>query len=124
METDQRDPQTYAIIGAAMEVHNILSYGFAEAVYHEALTLEFERAGIPFRRECALPINYKGTVLSCAYRADFICYDEVLIEIKALTRLSGTEDGQILNYIRASGLEKALLINFGTAKLEYKRFKR
>ena len=107
-----------------MEVHNTLSYGFLEPVYHEALAIELASAGIPFRRECALPIIYKGTVLSCHYRADLICYDNILVELKALTRLSGSEDGQILNYLRASGLEKGLLINFGTAKLEYKRFKR
>jgi GxxExxY protein len=122
--SDQRDPETYAIIGAAMEVHNTLSYGFLEPVYHEALTIELTRAGIPFRRECALPITYKDTVLTCHYRADLICFKNVLVELKALTRLSGAEDGQILNYLRASGLEKGLLINFGTPKLEYKRFRR
>jgi len=107
-----------------MEVHNTLSYGFLEPVYHEALTIELTHAGIPFRRECALPITYKETVLACHYRADLICFENVLVELKALTRLSGAEDGQILNYLRASGLEKGLLINFGTAKLEYKRFRR
>ncbi|ESQ75011.1 GxxExxY protein [Asticcacaulis sp. AC402] len=123
MTTDRRDSQTYAIIGAAMEVHTRLGYGFLEAVYHEALMIELDRAGIPFRREFALPIHYRDTVLACQYRADFICFDEVLVELKALVQLSPREDAQIMNYLRAARLPKGLLINFGGAKLEYKRFK-
>jgi len=122
-DVDQRDPHTYAIIGVGMQVHNHLGFGFLEPVYHEAMTIEMTRAGIPFRRECALPIHYRGAVLECRYRADFICFDDVLVELKALTHLSGTEDAQVLNYLRASRIFKGLLLNFGTAKLGYKRFK-
>lgn len=110
MESDQRDPQTYAIIGAAMEVHNTLGHGFLEAVYHEALVFELIRLNIPFQRECALPVIYKGTQLACNYKADLVCYESVLVELKALTRLSGSEEAQVLNYLRASRVPKGLLI--------------
>ena len=119
---EQRDPQTYAIIGAAMEVHNELGAGFLESVYHEALAFELAQAGIPFRRECALPVVYKGQALPCFYKADLICYDSVLVELKALTRLSPADDAQVLNYMKAAELNKALLFNFGATKLEYRRF--
>ncbi|EGF90838.1 hypothetical protein ABI_22490 [Asticcacaulis biprosthecium C19] len=123
MAINQRDPQTYAIIGAAMEVHSRLRHGFLEAVYHEALTIEFTRGNIPFRRECALPIYYRETILTCQYRADFMCFDNVLVEIKALAQMSQREDAQAINYLRAARLSIGLLINFGGAKLEHKRIK-
>ena len=66
--------------------------GFLEPVYHEALAVEMTRDGIPFRRECALPITYRGEILACQYRVDFVCFDEIIVELKTLTRLSGTED--------------------------------
>ena len=116
-----RDPQTYAVIGAAMEVHRELGHGFLEAVYQEALALEFRRRGIPFGKEVDLEIQYKGRRLACSYKADFICYDRVLVETKALGRLTGIEEAQVINYLQATGLEIALLINFGAERLEYKR---
>src|SRR5204863_7194460 len=116
-----RDPQTYAIIGAAMEVHRELGHGFLEAVYQEALALEFRRRGIPFGKEVELEIQYKGRRLACSYKADFICYDRVLVETKALGRLTGVEEAQVINYLKATGLDRALLINFGAERLEYKR---
>ena len=119
---EQRDPQTYAIIGAAMEVHNELGPGFLESVYHEALAFELAQASIPFPRECALPIVYKGQALPCFYRADLICHGSVLVELKALTRLSIADDAQVLNYLKAAGLNKALLFNFCASKLDYRRF--
>jgi GxxExxY protein len=116
-----RDPQTYAIIGAAMEVHRQLGHGFLEAVYQEALTLELEALDIPFQREVALPIRYRGELLQCGYRADFICFGEVIVELKAISQLTGVDEAQTINELKATGLHRALLINFGASSLEYKR---
>jgi GxxExxY protein len=117
-----RDPRTYAINGAAMEVHRQLGCGFLEAVYQEALAVEFSLRGIPFKREVEIPISYKDRRLTTTYRADFVCYDGVITELKALTQMGGVEEAQILNYLRATGYEVGLLLNFGAQSLEYKRF--
>ena len=119
---NQRDPRTYAIIGAALEVHKQLGPGFLEPVYQEALAIELTMRKIPFLREVNLPRSYKGYTLKTFYRADFICFDEVIIELKALRQLSGTEESQIINYLKATGLEIGLLLNFGTTSLQHKRF--
>jgi len=116
-----RDEQTYQIIGAAMEVHRNLGHGFLEAVYHEALTIEFAARGVPFQREVELPVFYKSQALRCGYQADFICFETVLVELKALARLSTIEEAQVLNYLKSTGLQRSLLINFGAPSLEYKR---
>jgi GxxExxY protein len=115
------DPQTYAIIGAAFEVHTVLGHGFLESVYHEALAMELTTRKIPFTREVPLCIRYKQQLLSCTYKADFVCFGEVLVELKALAHLSGTEEAQVLNYLKASGLSRGLLLNFGAPSLEHKR---
>ena len=117
-----RDPRTYAIIGAAMEVHQQLGHAFLEAVYQEALACEFEYRNIPFQREVELPIVYKGRLLESVYRADFVCYTEVVVELKALRALSGSEEAQIINYLKASRLATGLLLNFGAPRLDHKRF--
>ena len=121
MSADERDPRTYAIIGAAMEVYNTLGCGFLEAVYQEALAIEFAARGIPFRREVSLPVSYKAQVLNTAYRADFICFDSVIVEIKAIDKIGGVEQAQLLNYLKATGIEVGLVINFGADTLKWDR---
>ena len=116
-----RDAESYAVIGAAMAVHGELGHGFLEAVYQEALAREFEYKNVPFRREPLLPITYRGQPLRASYRADFICFGSLLIELKAIQRLSAADDAQAINYLKASGLKKAILLNFGAPTLEYKR---
>src|SRR5258708_33912775 len=116
-----RDEETYAIIGAAMEVHKKLGHGFLEPVYQEALAIELADRGIPFQREIALEIQYKGRILACSYRADFICFEDILVEPKALGRISSVERSQALTYLNATGLHRALIINFGAASLQFER---
>jgi GxxExxY protein len=120
-QKSNKDPQTYAIIGAAMEVHRHLGHGFLEAVYQEALAVELTAREISFQREVILPIRYKGQLLQCGYRADFICFGEIVVESKAISQLTGTDEAQTINKLKATNLNRALLINFGAPSLEYKR---
>lgn len=115
---EPRDPDTYTIIGAAMEVHRVLGCGFLESAYQEALALEFRGRNIPFKREVVLPIRYKGHTLNTGYRADFICFDRVVVELKALARLGPVEEAQMLNYLKATEMTVGLLLNFGARSLE------
>lgn len=117
-----RDPQTYAIIGAAMNVHTELGKGFLESVYQEALTIEFRTQGIPFEREVKLPVFYKGQVQATSFRVDFICDGEVVVELKAQKAIGGPDEAQVLNYLRASNLGRGLLLNFGETSLKHVRF--
>ena len=116
-----RDQETYSIIGAAMAVHRELGCGFLEPVYQAALEREFQLRKIPYQREVEIPVFYRGEPLPVSYRADFICYRSVIVELKALTKLSSTEESQVINYLKATGHERALLINFGAASLQHKR---
>lgn len=117
-----RDPETYAIIGAAMEVHRELGNGFLEGAYQDALEIELTQRGVPFTREHPVPVTYKGHVLGTPYRADFVCYGSIIVELKAIKALTDVESAQVLHYLKATGLERALLINFATPRLDYKRF--
>ncbi len=87
----EEDKRTYAIIGAAMEIHKTLGCGFLEAVYQEALAIEFKNRNIPFEQEVELPIRYKGQKLASSYRADFICYESIIVELKAILTIGKTE---------------------------------
>jgi len=100
----ETDPRTYAIIGAAMEVHKQLGCGFLEPVYQESLAIEFTKRSVPFRREVRLPIHYKGQLLGTSYCADSICFESVVVELKALARMSGTEESQVNQLSQGHGL--------------------
>ena len=117
----REDPRTYALIGTAMEVHKEKGCGFKEPIYQECFELELGLQGLPFEREKVFQIHYKGQLLKKTYQADFVCFGEVLVELKALDRLTGKEESQVINYLKASGLSVALLINFGAESLEWKR---
>lgn len=117
-----KDPRTHAILGAAFEVHSTLGRGFLEAVYHVALIIEFTTRGISFAHEVELPVFYKGRRLDAYYRADFVCFGSVIVEVKAIKELTDIEKAQILNYLKATNLEVGLLLNFGSKSLEKQRF--
>ncbi len=118
---DKRDKDTYAIIGAAITVHKELGCGFLEGVYQEALEHEFIFENIAYKREVKLPIYYREKILRSYYKADFVCYESVIVAIKALQAVSGIEEAQVINYLKASGMHRTLLINFGLKSLQYKR---
>lgn len=114
--------ESYNIQGAAMQVYNVLGAGFLEAVYQEALELEFRKRDIPYEKEKELTINYKGEILHQKYRADFVCYGSIIVELKAVSGLDDTHRAQIFNYLKATGYKLGLLLNFGNPlKLEYER---
>lgn len=113
--------ECYDIIGACMEVSNELGAGFLEAVYQEALCYEFADQGIPFENEKILDVYFKGRLLRKKYIADFMCFGEVILEIKAIDALHPEHTAQVLNYLKATGKKIGLLVNFGTSKLQYKR---
>ena len=117
----QKDPETFAIIGVVMEVHRELGRGFLELVYQTALALEFQERGIPFKSEVGFPIRYKNKLLTCAYRADFVCFESVIVEIKAISTLTSADEAQLINELKATGLTRGLLLNFGATSLEHKR---
>ena len=118
------DPRTYAIIGAALEVHRVLGTGFLELLYKDALEIEFTRRAIPFRRELLCNIVYKDHQLRGDYKVDFVCYEEIVLEIKARSVTGPADHAQIISYLAATKLPIGLLLNFGTPKLEHRRFVR
>ena len=113
--------ECYAIIAACFDVHKELGVGFLEPVYQEALAREFALKCIPFEQEVSLNIKYKNFTINKKYIADFICYNKVIVELKALSNLGGEHEAQVINYLKATGFELGILINFGTKRLSYKR---
>jgi GxxExxY protein len=117
--------EVFAVVGAAMEVHSELGPGFFEPVYQEAMEIELADRAITFLAQQPLDIRYKGRTLAKKYTPDLVCFRQIIVELKALDRLSGVEESQLLNYLKASGLRVGLLVNFGSqGKLEWKRFVR
>lgn len=115
--------EVFAVIGAAIEVHKHFGSGFLEAVYQEALEMELAERGIPFEAPKELSISYKGRPLKKTYVADTVCYDQIIVELKAMSQLTAREEAQIINYLKITGLRVGLLINFHSyGKLEWKRF--
>ncbi len=114
--------EVYAIVGAAMEVHKVLGPGFLEAVYQEALAMEFKMREIPFEELPKLRLGYKGHQLRTYYVPDFICYNEIVVEIKAISQCGRNEEAQIFNALKSSKKKLGILINFGEASLFWKRF--
>ena len=113
--------EVFAIIGAAMEVHNHIGYGFLESVYHEALVMEMEDRGMPVESEKELDFYYKGRKLEKKYFADLVCYGDIIVELKAVSYLTPQHEAQLINYLKITGMRLGVLINFGARKLEYKR---
>jgi GxxExxY protein len=113
--------EVFALVGAAMEVHSELGCGFLEAVYGDALALELALRGIPFERESPIQVKYKTRPLNHTYRADFLVWGKILLELKAIRSLGDVERAQAINYLKATGLPLAVLLNFGAPKLDWMR---
>ena len=113
--------ESYAIVGACMKVHRALGPGFLEAVYEEVLEKEFIIQNIPYKRQVQLDLYYEGVKLKKHYRADFICYDSIIVELKAVTKIPSVFYMQLQNYLKCTNMELGMLINFGTPSLTYKR---
>jgi GxxExxY protein len=124
MELIYKD-EAYAIVGACFEVYNELGCGFLEAVYQECLEMELTLRGVPFRPQAELGLVYKGRSLKQVYQPDFICYEKILLEIKAASDLDDSHRAQVHNYLKATGYRLGLLVNFGHyPKLQYERIVR
>ena len=105
--------ESYNIVGAAFEVYNKMGHGFLEAVYQECLELEFKKRGIPYEREKDIKLYYDGHELKQSYRADFVCYDKIIVELKAVSALNDAHHAQIYNYLHATNMKLGILLNFG-----------
>lgn len=115
--------EVYQIVGAALDVYYQLGRGFLEPVYQEALEVELRRRGLPFKAQCPVTIYYKQQPLNKLYVADFVCFDQIIAELKACDRLTGSDEAQLLNYLKATRKRVGLLLNFGSAvRLEWKRY--
>lgn len=116
--------ETYNIRGAIFAVHHELGNGFLERVYQDALELEFQERGIPYEREKNIQVMYKGKPLGEPYRADFVCYDKIIVELKAVEKLQGIHRAQVVNYLKATGMKIGLLVNFGEELADIERIVR
>ena len=115
--------EAYEIVGAAMEVYYTMGLGFLEPIYQEALAVEFSTRGIPFEREKRLELFYKGTRLNKTYSPDFVCYGEIVLELKVMPRVTGIEASQLINYLKIMKKRLGIIANFGSEKtLEWKRY--
>ena len=114
--------ETYKIIGAAMAVHRYFGCGFTEKVYQDALEIEFQEQGIPYLREEPILAKYRGKFLSTEYVPDFICFNHIIVELKAVKELEDYQRSQAINYARIGNFEIALLINFGETSLRHERY--
>ena len=108
--------ESYKIIGAAFNVYNKLGHGFLEAVYQECLELEFMMQGIPYEREKEIKIYYDGQELKQTYKADFVCYDKIIVELKAVSELDEAHHAQVYNYLHATKMKLGILLNFGCSE--------
>lgn len=116
------EKESYQIIGACFEIYREKGCGFLESVYHECMMIELRLKGIPFMAKRPLPLEYKGTILQCTYEPDFICFDKIILELKAVKELNDEHRAQVQNYLKATGLKLALLANFGHyPKMEIER---
>jgi GxxExxY protein len=113
--------ESYKILGACFSVHSELGCGFLEGVYHEALAKELAVRKIPFQEEAKLDVIYKNEYLDKKYYADFICYDKIILELKACENISDMHIAQVLNYLSATNLRLGIIVNFGSKSLTYKR---
>lgn len=113
--------ESYKIIGICMNIHSVMGNGFLEAVYSEVLEKEFKKNNIPFEKEKKLEIFFNGEKLSKTYRADFLCFDEIIIELKSVNFLHENFSKQLQNYLKATNKKLGILINFGEKSLNYKR---
>ena len=103
--------ESYVITGAAMHVYNTLGPGFLEAVYQEALAIEFKKRGIPYEQEKELKVFYDGQELKQTYRADFVCYGNIIVELKAVSELDNSHRSQVYNYLKATGYKLGIIFS-------------
>jgi GxxExxY protein len=115
------DSQTFRIIGAALEVHRKLHRGLFEGFYCDALAIEFQLRDIPFEADCTIQLEYKGRPLRRPHHMDFVCFGDVVVEVKAVSGLTPADDAQLLNYLAMSRIKRGLLLNFGSKSLEHRR---
>ena len=122
LQKKYRDEQTFAVIGAAMAVHRELGPGFLESAYGDALEMEFMERNIPFEREKLIHIYYKGKPIKTYYQADFVCFGNLVLELKTVDAIADIHKAQLIHCLKATKTNKGLLINFKSKSLQYERF--